>query len=74
MVLNLAQPLSIRPNVLPLSSSEGGHDRGCPKGVAPSRVPAQRAGEELFTGFDDRFERGLKLILRGMEQSLPRRR
>ena len=38
------------------------------------RLPlAQAAGEELFTGFDDRFERGLRLILRGIEQSLPRR-
>ena len=43
MVLNLAQPLSTRPNSLPLSSSEGGQGRGVPQGVAPSRVPARRA-------------------------------
>jgi hypothetical protein len=42
-VLNLAQPLSTRPNCLPLCSSEGGQGRGVPQGVAPSRVPAQRA-------------------------------
>ncbi|QRO01912.1 TetR/AcrR family transcriptional regulator C-terminal domain-containing protein [Archangium violaceum] len=35
---------------------------------------ALAAGEELFTGFDDRFERGLRLILAGLEQSLPRKR
>ncbi|MCY1080255.1 TetR/AcrR family transcriptional regulator C-terminal domain-containing protein [Archangium lansingense] len=35
---------------------------------------AQAMGEELFTGFDDRFERGLELILNGIEQSLPHRR
>jgi TetR/AcrR family transcriptional regulator, tetracycline repressor protein len=39
------------------------------------RLPlAQAAGEELFSGFDDRFERGLRLILRGIEHSLPHRR
>jgi len=32
---------------------------------------ALAAGEELFTGFDDRFERGLRMILRGIAQSLP---
>jgi TetR/AcrR family transcriptional regulator, tetracycline repressor protein len=35
---------------------------------------AVAAGEELFTEFDDRFERGLRLILAGLEQSLPRKR
>ncbi|OJH39298.1 hypothetical protein BON30_17415 [Cystobacter ferrugineus] len=36
------------------------------------RLPlARAAGEELFTGFDDRFERGLRLILRGIGASLP---
>ncbi|MFY0565595.1 TetR/AcrR family transcriptional regulator C-terminal domain-containing protein [Archangium lansingense] len=35
---------------------------------------AQAMGEELFTGFDDRFERGLELILNGIEQSIPRGR
>jgi putative transposase/transposase-like zinc-binding protein len=43
VVLNLAQPLSTRPNSLPLSSSEAGQGRGVPQGVAPSRVPARRA-------------------------------
>ncbi|ATB43319.1 TetR family transcriptional regulator [Cystobacter fuscus] len=34
------------------------------------RLPlARAAGAELFTRFDDRFERGLRLILRGIEQS-----
>lgn len=31
---------------------------------------ALAAGEELFTGFDDRFEHGLRLIISGLEQSL----
>jgi hypothetical protein len=43
VVLNLAQPLSIRPNSRPLSSSEGGQGWGVPQGVVPSRVPARRA-------------------------------
>lgn len=30
---------------------------------------ALAAGEEIFTGFDDRFEHGLGLIIAGMEQS-----
>ncbi len=34
---------SIRPNSLPLSSSEGGQGWGVPQGVVPSRVPARRA-------------------------------
>jgi TetR/AcrR family transcriptional regulator, tetracycline repressor protein len=32
------------------------------------------AGEEIFTGFDDRFEHGLRLIISGMEHSLARGR
>jgi hypothetical protein len=43
VVLNLAQPLSTRPNCLPLSSSDGSQGWGVPQGVAPSRVPARRA-------------------------------
>ncbi|WNG49531.1 TetR family transcriptional regulator [Archangium minus] len=43
--------------------------------VDGKRFPlALAAGEEMFTKFDDRFERGLKLILGGMEQLLPRGR
>jgi hypothetical protein len=43
VVLNLAQPLSTRPNSLPLSSSQGRQGWGVPQGVAPSRVLARRA-------------------------------
>jgi TetR/AcrR family transcriptional regulator, tetracycline repressor protein len=32
------------------------------------------AGEEMFAGFDERFEDGLRLIISGIEQSLPRGR
>jgi TetR/AcrR family transcriptional regulator, tetracycline repressor protein len=35
---------------------------------------ALAAGQEVFTGFDDRFEHGLRLIISGLEQSLPPRR
>ena len=41
------------------------------------RIDAQRfplalaMGEEFFARFDERFERGLDIILRGIEQSLP---
>lgn len=39
--------------------------------VDPRFALARAVGGELFTGFDDRFERGLGLILRGVEPLLP---
>ncbi|PTL77682.1 TetR/AcrR family transcriptional regulator C-terminal domain-containing protein [Vitiosangium sp. GDMCC 1.1324] len=45
------------------------------KRIDGKRFPlALAAGEEIFTEFDDRFERGLRLILSGMEQLLPKGR
>ncbi|MFY0581140.1 TetR/AcrR family transcriptional regulator C-terminal domain-containing protein [Cystobacter fuscus] len=55
----------------------GERDPGYDVGKRAERIDGERlplaraAGEELFTGFDDRFERGLKLILRGIGASLP---
>jgi AcrR family transcriptional regulator len=45
-------------------------------GQRANRIDGQKfplalaAGEEVFTNFDDRFERGLRLILSGLEHSL----
>ena len=40
---------------------------------AEEHPPALTAGEEAFAKFDERFEHGLRLIVSGMERSLPGR-
>jgi TetR/AcrR family transcriptional regulator, tetracycline repressor protein len=55
----------------------GQHDARYDLARRAERIDGQRfplalaAGEELFAGFEARFERGLALILRGLERSFP---
>jgi TetR/AcrR family transcriptional regulator, tetracycline repressor protein len=55
----------------------GRRDPGYDPNTRAKRLDGERfplalaAGQEVFTGFDDRFDHGLRLIIAGLKQSLP---